>query len=50
MKAVTPSDEIARQMVKRFCDQVIWLRVMHNIYKKLFENDEVGGWGTSIKI
>jgi len=40
MKAVPHSDEIAKQMVKRFCDQFIWLRVVHNIYKELFENDE----------
>jgi hypothetical protein len=40
MKIVGHDDEIAKQMVRKFCDQVFWLRVVHNIYKELFEDEE----------
>jgi len=40
MKTVPHADETAKLMVKRFCDQVFWLRVVRHIYKELFENEE----------
>jgi hypothetical protein len=39
MKAILCTDEDAKIVVKRFCDQVFWLRRIRHIYKVLFEND-----------
>ncbi len=32
-------DESAKKAVKRFCDQVFWLRVVRHIYEELFEKE-----------
>ncbi len=40
MKAIPYTDEEAKNVVKRFCDQVFWLRSIRHIYEVLFENDE----------
>lgn len=36
------TDTTVRKMVKSFCNYVVWLRAVHNIYKELYENDEAG--------
>jgi hypothetical protein len=33
-------DESAKKAVKRFCDQVFWLRVVRHIYEELFEKED----------
>lgn len=33
-------DEGAKKAVKRFCDQVLWLRIVRNIYEELFEKED----------
>jgi hypothetical protein len=40
MKKVSHTDEVVARVVKKFCDQVFWFRVVHNIYKELFENED----------
>jgi hypothetical protein len=40
LKAIPYTDEDAKIVVKRFCDQVFWLRTIRHIYEVLFENDE----------
>lgn len=42
MRKVSHNDEIAQKTVKKFRDQVIWLRSVHRIYKELFESAETG--------
>jgi len=32
------ADVVVRQTVEKFCGQVLWLRVVRNIYKELFEH------------
>lgn len=33
-------DERAKKAVKRFCDQVFWLRIVRHIYEELFEKED----------
>jgi len=40
MLKVSPTEELAKQMVEKFCSQIVWFRAIHNIYKQLFEDDE----------
>jgi hypothetical protein len=40
MKKVSHTDEVAAQIVKKFCNQLVCFRAVHNIYKELFENEE----------
>jgi hypothetical protein len=40
MKTIPHADETAKRMVKRFCNQVFWLRVARHEYRELFENEE----------
>jgi hypothetical protein len=41
MQKLTPhTDDSARRMVKRFCNQVFWLRKARHIYEELFEKEE----------
>lgn len=40
MKTIPYTDEDAKIAVKRFCDQVFWLKTIRHIYEVLFENDE----------
>jgi hypothetical protein len=40
MKTIPYADETAQQMVKRFCDQVVWLRVVRHMFNELFEKEE----------
>ena len=40
MKKINYADTVVPQMVKKFCDHVVWLRVVRNIYKELFEQEK----------
>ena len=40
MKKVSHTGKVAAQIVKKFCNQVVWFRAVHNIYKELYENEE----------
>ncbi len=40
MKKMNYADTVVAQMVKKFCGQVVWLRVVRNIYKELFEQEK----------
>jgi len=40
MKTVAHTDETAKLMVKKFCNHVFWLRVVHHDLKELFENEK----------
>lgn len=39
-KVTSLMDETARKFVKKFCDQVFWLRIVRHIYEELFEKEE----------
>lgn len=39
MKRISHKDEAAKNMVQRFCDQVLWLRNIRHIFRELFENE-----------
>lgn len=40
MKRVSYNDKIAQEIIKKFCEQVLWLWSVHWTYKELFENEE----------
>jgi hypothetical protein len=40
MKTIPYTDDAAKKIVKRFSDQVFWLRVVRHVYEELFENEE----------
>jgi len=40
MKKMNYVDAIVAQMVKKVCSEVVWLRVVRNIYKELFEQEK----------
>lgn len=40
MKTILYTDEAAKKIVKKFCNQVFHLRVGRHIYRELFENEE----------
>ena len=40
MKKVSYTGKVAAQIIKKFCNQVVWLRAVHNIYQELYENKE----------
>lgn len=40
MKKVAHTNETAKLMVKRFCNHVLWLRVVRHDFKELFENEK----------
>jgi hypothetical protein len=37
---ISYTDEATKKIVKKFCDQVFWLRIVRHIYQVLFENEE----------
>lgn len=39
-KKLQHTDPTVSKMVRRFCNYLVWLRAIHNIYKELYENDE----------
>jgi putative transcriptional regulator len=39
-KVTSHTDEDAKNAVKRFCDQVFWLRIVRRMYKELFEMED----------
>ena len=39
-KVTSHTDEDAKHAVKRFCDQVFWLRIVRRMYKELFEMED----------
>lgn len=43
MKRIPYLDESAKKTVKRFCDQVGWLRNVRRIYEELFEKEDSSG-------
>ncbi len=40
MKTISHTDEAAKKIVKKFCEQVFWLRNVRHIYEELFENEQ----------
>lgn len=34
------NDKRAQEIIKKFCEQVVWLRSVHRSYKELFESEE----------
>lgn len=40
LKVTSHTDESAKEAVKKFCDQVLWLRIARHIYEELFEKEE----------
>lgn len=40
MKKISHTDEAAKKFVKKFCEQVFWLRNVRHVYKELFENEQ----------
>lgn len=40
MKVISHMDEGAKKAVKKFCDQVFWLRIVRHIYEELFEKED----------
>jgi hypothetical protein len=40
MKIISHTDENAKKIVKKFCNQVFWLGKVRHIYKELFENEQ----------
>lgn len=40
MKTISHTDEAAKKIVKKFCDQVFWLRIVRHVYEELFENEQ----------
>jgi hypothetical protein len=40
LKVIPCTDEDAKTAVERFCGQVFWLKIIHQMYEVLFENDE----------
>jgi len=39
LKKISHTDEAAKKFVKKFCDQVFWLRNVRHVYEELFENE-----------
>jgi hypothetical protein len=39
LKTISHTDEAAKMIVKKFCEQVFWLRRVRHVYKELFENE-----------
>lgn len=39
MKTISHTDEAAKKIVEKFCDQVFWLRDVRHVYEVLFENE-----------
>jgi AbiU2 len=40
LKVISHMDESAKKAVKKFCDQVFWLRIVRHIYEELFEKED----------
>lgn len=40
LKTISHTDEAAKKIVKKFCEQVFWLRNVRHVYEELFENDQ----------
>jgi hypothetical protein len=40
LKTISYTNEAAKKTVKKFCDQVFWLRSVRHVYKELFENEQ----------
>jgi hypothetical protein len=40
LKKISYTDEAAKKFVKKFCEQVFWLRNVRHVYEELFENDQ----------
>jgi len=40
LKTISYTDEAAKKIVKKFCEQVFWLRNVRHVYEELFENEQ----------
>lgn len=40
MEKVNHNDKIAQEIIKKFCQQIFWIRSVHTTYKELFESEE----------
>jgi hypothetical protein len=40
LRKISYTDEATKKIIKKFCDQVFWLRRVRHVYKELFENEQ----------